>query len=368
MSCRGSLVFGALAGPRGAVQCSGLCESNLCRQRRESLDKMGSITIGVLGAARIVRTALLVPAARVPGVAVGAIAARDPERAKKYASKHHISVVHSSYEELLADGNIDAVYIPTPPALHGRWIQAAASAGKSVLVEKPFVANAQEARALVAEVSKKNVIVMEAFHSLYHPLVDQLRGIIASGELGTLQSATAVFCAPIPPGRDIRWNAALGGGALMDLGCYPIRVLQALFGYDVRVNHARAKARDGVDRVIVAELSMERIPSATVLASMWSHRLFSSKLTIAGSSGTLSVAWPYQPQHGARIKIRSVAGARSLSVERTPTYEFQLRAFRDAVTDRKPPATSLAESLGMMAVIDAIYQRAGLAVRQPFAD
>ena len=328
---------------------------------------MTTLRLGVLGAARITRSALLRPARALPDVSVDAVAARDPQRASAYATKHGIAKVHGTYDELLADPDLEAVYLPLPAALHGRWAIAALNAGKHVLVEKPFAANADEAQAVADAAAKADLVVMEAFHTLFHPVVDQLRGILQGGELGALQRATAMFCVPIPPGRDIRWNERLGGGALMDVGCYPVRMLQALFGYDATVAGAIATTRNGVDASMVATLAFPTLPSATVTASMWSRHVFGSRVEIVGDSGSLRVSWPYHPQAGGRIRLRSAAGTRTVKVDRGSTYGYQLDAFRDAVLLGKPPPSSLADSVAMMGLIDEIYRRAGLRPRQPIA-
>ena len=137
----------------------------------------------------VTRSAPSPAGARVPDVSVDAIAARDPQRAAAAATKHGIAKVHGRYDELLADPDLDAVYIPLPAALHGQWTIAALNAGKHVLVEKPFTANADEARAVADAAAQADLVVMEAFHTLFHPVVDQLRGILQGGELGALQSA-----------------------------------------------------------------------------------------------------------------------------------------------------------------------------------
>src|SRR4051812_23349375 len=203
------------------------------------------VRIGVLGAARIVKSALLVPARSTSGVEVTAIAARSEDRARAYARTHGIRRVHASYDALLADEDIDAVYIPLPAALHGRWMRRTIEVGKHVLCEKPFTANADEAAEIAALAAGTDRVVMEAFHSRLHPLWARLRQIVDSGALGEVRTARASFCAPIPPGKDIRWQVPLGGGALMDLGVYPVGLLRHLLG-EPRGLSADASGREGV--------------------------------------------------------------------------------------------------------------------------
>ena len=137
-------------------------------------------------------------------------------RGRAFADKHGIARVHDSYEALVADPDIDAVYNPLPNGLHGRWTRAALEAGKHVLCEKPFTANAAEAREIAELAAKSDRVVMEAFHYRYHPFALRAEEIIASGELGTLQRVDVAFCFPLPKFSDIRYNYSLAGGAMMD--------------------------------------------------------------------------------------------------------------------------------------------------------
>ena len=152
------------------------------------------------------------------------VAARDPDKAQKFADKHKIPRIAPTYDALLNDPDIDAVYIPLPNGLHGRWTIAALNAGKHVLCEKPFTANADEARLVAeADAAHHGLVVMEAFHYQYHPLTKRLVEIVRSGELGTIQEIDINFSAPLAKKGDIRYQLDLAGGATMDMGCYPFR-------------------------------------------------------------------------------------------------------------------------------------------------
>ncbi|MEI8082305.1 MAG: Gfo/Idh/MocA family oxidoreductase, partial [Actinomycetes bacterium] len=164
------------------------------------------VRIGVLGAARIAPGALIKPAKDIAEVVVAAVAARDVSRAETFAAKHGIAGVHDSYEALIADPDVDAVYNPLPNGLHGRWTRAAIEAGKHVLCEKPFTANAAEAREIAELAAGSDRVVMEAFHYRYHPLALRAEEIIASGELGVLQRVDVAFCFPLPKFSDIRYD------------------------------------------------------------------------------------------------------------------------------------------------------------------
>ena len=166
--------------------------------------------------------------ARGGGVELRAVAARDGERARAFAAKHGIPVVHTSYEALLADPEIDAIYNPLPNGLHGVWTMRALRAGKHVLCEKPFTANADEAREVAAVARETGRFVMEAFHWRYHPLAARMLEILASGELGELRHVEAHLCAPLLNTKDIRYRLDLAGGAAMDMGCYVLHFVRTL--------------------------------------------------------------------------------------------------------------------------------------------
>src|SRR5437660_7469146 len=167
------------------------------------------VRFGTLGAAAITPVALVQPAKKVPEAAFLAVAARDPERARKFASKHGIARVHQSYDDLLADPEIDAVYIPLPNGLHGVWTERALAAGKHVLCEKPFTANAEEAADVAAAAAAADRVVMEAFHWRYHPMAERILAIVRAGQLGELRHVEASVCFPLLKRGDIRWRADL---------------------------------------------------------------------------------------------------------------------------------------------------------------
>lgn len=325
------------------------------------------LRIGVMGAASITNLAVLKPAITTPGVEVVAVAARDLSRAREFSRRYGVPKAYGSYADLLRDPEIDAVYVPLPPALHGTWAAAALDAGKHVLIEKPFTANGEEAAALVAQAAQSGLVVMEAFHSAFHPLVDDLREILAAGTIGTRVGAYGVFSIPIPPGKGIRWSETLGGGALMDVGCYPIRMMQSVFGSTPEVLDASALTSGGIDRAISATLQFPDGPRATIRASIWSPLLAMPRTTITGTDGRLSASSPYHPQYGSTIRIHSRSGTTKRRVSRVSTYAVQLEAFRDAIRFRKTPKSGLQESLAMMGVIDEIYVKAGMSPREPLA-
>ena len=329
---------------------------------------MSVIRIGVLGASRIAPFAVIRPARRHAEVEVAAVAARDLPRAQRFAARQAIPRAYGSYADLLTDPSIDAVYIGLPNALHGRWIAAALAAGKHVLCEKPLTANAEEA-ASVADLVAAHAdrVVMEAFHYRYHPLTARMLEIIELGELGPIQRLEASFCIPVPPPGNIRWSYELAGGALMDAGVYPVHLLRTLTGAEPQVVAAEARTRrPGVDRLFRAELMFPGGVEAQVTTSLWSRRLFSTRVEVIGSAATMKVINPFLPHVWHRLAIRRERRLRTEYVPRRPTtYDHQLRAFADAVLRGAPVITTVSDAVATMRVIDACYAAAGLPRREP---
>ena len=182
--------------------------------------------MGTLGSSRISLPALIEPAASVPEVTVAAVAARDKSRADAFALRHGIPTAYGSYEELLADPDIDAIYNPLPNSQHGPWTLQAIAAGKHVLCEKPFASNADEAAQVADAAAASGLVVMEAMHYRYHPLTRRLSELVT--ELGPVQHLQCWTSFAIADPDDIRYDFDLGGGALMDGGCYAIDCLRLL--------------------------------------------------------------------------------------------------------------------------------------------
>jgi len=325
-----------------------------------------SVRIGILGAARIAPMALIGPAKGRDDVVVSAVAARDAARASEFAAKHGIAAAYGSYEELIADPEVDAVYIALPNGLHGRWTRAALDAGKHVLCEKPFTANAAEATDVAARAATSDRVVMEAFHYRYHPMALRIEEIIASGELGKLERVETTLCFPLPKFSDIRYDYALAGGATMDAGCYTVHMARTFGGGVPEVVSAQAKLRDHrIDRAMTSELRFPGGHTGRIHCSMWSANLFQMSAKVVGERGELRAMNPVMPQMFHRLAIRSTAGKRVERFPRRPTYSYQLDAFVDAVLRGGPVKTSPADSVENMTVIDAIYTAAGLPLRQP---
>ncbi|MEV0247223.1 Gfo/Idh/MocA family oxidoreductase [Nocardia sp. NPDC050712] len=324
------------------------------------------VRIGILGAAAIAPSALVAPARDNPDVVVAAVAARDPGRARAFAAEHGIETVHDSYAALLADPAIDAIYNPLPNGLHGHWTRAAIDAGKHVLCEKPFTANAAEAREIADLAQRSDRVVMEAFHYRYHPLTRRIEQLVAAGELGKLQHVEVAFCFPLPKFSDIRYSWPLAGGATMDAGCYAVHMARTFTGQEPEVVAAQAKLRgEHIDRAMRAELRFPGGATGAIRASMWSSDVFRISARVTGDQGEVRVINPLAPQFFHRFTVKTAAGKHTERFLRRPTYAFQLDAFTAAVLHGEPVETGPEDSVATMTVIDAIYAAAGLPARIP---
>ncbi len=322
------------------------------------------LRIGIVSAAKIAPSALIHPAHGRSDVIVTAVAARDTTRAEEFAHAHCIDNVCATYEELCASDLVDAVYVATPPALHRGPTIAALRAGKHVLCEKPVGANAEDARAMVAVADETGLVLMEAFHWRYHPMAAMIRHAV-DHDIGAVRRVETSFTVGHIPNDDIRFDLSIGGGALMDLGVYPVQ--WARFAVDdgsPRVTSAAATVRRGeIDVEMVAELTWDGGASARVHCSMVSGVPFGASLMVDGTEGTLLVTNPLAPQLGNELVLTNRHGVQRSMAPRTPTYDHQLDAFVDAVVNGTAVPTGGTDSIEMMTLIDGIYEAAGMTPR-----
>jgi predicted dehydrogenase len=301
------------------------------------------------------------PARKVAEVDVVAIAARDPERARRYAGKHGIARVAPSYAELIADPEIDAIYNPLPNGLHAQWTLAAIAAGKHVLCEKPFTANAAEAREVAEAASSAGVVVVEAFHYRYHPLAERMQRIAHSDELGTIREIRTSMCFPLPKFSDIRYQYDLAGGAMMDAGCYALHCLRLLGTGDPEVVSARAlRHSPKVDRAMSADFRFPDGARGHLETSMWSKRVLNLSAKVVGDRGTMHVFNFVGPQYYNLLSLTIDGQTRRERVRGEATYTLQLRAFADSVLRGAPSLTPAQDAVTTMRLIDDVYAAAGL--------
>ncbi|KAF8981345.1 hypothetical protein BGZ46_002958 [Entomortierella lignicola] len=350
-----------------------------------------ALKIGILGAANIAPKALINPAKSMRSINVITVAARDETRAKEFALKHGIPNIHPSYDALISDPSIDCIYNPLPGGLHFEWTKKALEAGKHVLLEKPSTSNEEQTRELFALAKEKNLVLLEAFHYRFHPAGIFFRKIlqkhIASGH--PLQYVKSVVSFPnmFPP-TDIRFDYNLGGGVMMDCGCYAINSIRYFTGLEIAsVDMAAPKIiSEDIDGRMEAVLSLKRDDNTFVKAeftasltnswlSLQTFREIIPTFTAETDDKIFTFGVFAMPvvYHYITIKDKATGKTENLPkiyAEGYTTYRYQLEAFVKAVKNGGKDVESIPgwvtgeDSVLNMAAIDAVYKRAGMKLRK----
>jgi predicted dehydrogenase len=323
------------------------------------------VRIGILGAARVAPMALLDPARNHDDIEVVAIGARDVVRARAFAEEHRIPRVHTSYDDVLTDPELNAVYIPLPATHNGRWTLAALEAGKHVLVEKPMAANAAEADVVAEAAAASGLTVLQGYHYRYHPYFERIRALLDHGAVGEPELVQAWFMVRRPADWNIRWRYELGGGTLMDHGSYPVHLARSLLRREPAVVSAQAvrQADARNDGTMDAVLDFGGV-TARVHSSMLGEE-FSVGARVRGTDGTLEIDNYIHPTMGSRLTLSRTDGDgldEHFPADR-PTFAYQLDAFIAAVTTGASYPTDSRDGAANLRVIDAAYDQAGLPLR-----
>jgi xylose dehydrogenase (NAD/NADP) len=321
--------------------------------------------LGVLSTATIARVALL-PAAADSDHEVVAIASRDADRARAVADEFDVDRAYGSYEDLLADDDLDGVYVPLPNALHAEWTKRAADAGLDVLCEKPLAVDADEAREVVEYCEAAGVTLMEAFMYRYHPRTERAVEVVRE-ELGEVRSVSATFQFPLR-GRpdDIRLNPDLAGGSLMDVGCYAVSAARLFCGEPVAALASATDGRDaGVDTALSGLLEFEDGVTARISGGFDTEDV--QHYRVETTDGVLEAEEPFVPRGDDGVELTYHVDGRTVTERFDPTdqYRRELDAFADAAESGDPPRTDGAEAIRNMAAVDALYESAERGERVP---
>jgi predicted dehydrogenase len=299
----------------------------------------------------------IIPAIRAGSTAVvHAIASRDAQNAQQVADRLSIPRHYGSYEELLADPNIDVIYNPLPNHLHVPWSLKALEAGKHVLCEKPLAMNSGEASVLLEQSRKyPDLKVMEAFMYRFHPQWTAVKELVRQGRIGALKSVHAVFTYFNDDPANIRNSAEMGGGGLMDIGCYCVSAARYLFEAepDRVYGVMEVDPRYGVDWKASGVLQFgER--TATFMCSTRLHHY--QRVTLFGSDGYLEIDRPFNQAPDAPVQLFLVkdSGREAIEVPAANQYRLLVEAFCRAITDGTPVPTPLEDAVANMKVLDAI--------------
>ena len=311
----------------------------------------------------IVSTANIGVAKVIPGIQksphseVVAIASRELSKAKAVADRLGIRKAYGSYEDLLADPGIDAIYNPLPNHLHVPVTIAATKAGKHVLCEKPIAMNAAEAERL--RECPRDKLVLEAFMVRFHPQWHRVREIVRSGELGEVRAIRAVFSYYLTDPANVRNIAEIGGGGLMDIGCYPITGSRFVFESEPRrvVSLVERDPDFGTDRLSTGILDFGSARATfTVGTRVHPHQ----RVEVLGEKGSLSLGLPFNayPDVPMKLEIRTGLGTREVAAGPLDQYAELFAAFSRALRSGAPAPTPVADGIANMAVLDSLFRSA----------
>jgi len=322
---------------------------------------MRKVQWGVLGVARIAATQVIPAMQRGELSEIAGIASRDLAKAQKTAGDLGIPKAYGSYEEMLADPEIEAVYNPLPNHLHVPWSIRAAQAGKHVLCEKPIGMSVAETRELIAARDRTGVTMGEAFMVRTHPQWLRIEELVRAGRLGQLRYAVGSFAYFNVNAANIRNIREYGGGALMDIGCYPVKVSRFVFGEEpVRVAASIDRDPDlgGIDRLTSAILEY---PSGPCIFTCTTQAIPNQSMRFFGTKASIEPEVPFNAPKDRPAHIRIDEGAAGVTLEEFPAcdqYTIQGDLFSRAIREGDAPPVPLEDALQNMAVIEAIF-RAG---------
>ena len=309
--------------------------------------------LGLLSTARI-NEKLAAGAQLVDEVELSAIASRDLARAEAQAAELGIERAHGSYEELLADPEVDAVYISLPNSLHVEWSIRALEAGKHVLCEKPMARSVEQVERAFDAAESAGRVLAEAFMWRHHPQARRLAELVP--RVGELRLVRAAFSFPLADEGDVRLSAALEGGALMDVGCYCVSGLRLIAGEPVQVSGEQVTGGDGVDVRFAATLRFggDLLGHFDCGIDMTDR----AELEVVGSEGSLVLADPWHSREPV-IEVRAADGSvEEVRAESDNPYACELRDLAAAVAGEREPLLGRADAVGQARTIEALYESA----------
>lgn len=319
---------------------------------------------GILGVARINR-ALVAPLAS-GGHRLVAVASRTAAKAEAYAATHGIARAYGSYDALLADPDVDAVYIPVPNSLHAELSIRAAQAGKHVLCEKPLALSADEVRAIAAAAEAHRVVVTEAFMYRHHPVVTEARALVQAGAIGRVLGVRGAFTFLHDRPDDVRFEPALGGGCLWDVGCYPVSFARTVLGQrPLAAQGAAVWSPRGVDLTFFGQVHFADGVVAQVLSSF--EMPFRTEMEVLGTEGRLYVPHPFKPDATDVIELVRGDEVERIEVTGPALYQGEVDDVAEAARTGRPPRVTLDDSLDNTETLVALLAsaRSGATVTLP---
>jgi predicted dehydrogenase len=312
--------------------------------------------VGLMSTAKI-NDQILAGAAGSDRVEVVAVASRDPARAQDYARARGIARAHGSYDALLSDSSVDAVYISLPNGLHHEWTMRALAAGKHVLCEKPYTRRPEHAAEAFESARPAGLVLMEAFMYRHHPQTALVQDLVADGAIGRLRSVSATFTFRVDDlDGEARARPELDGGALMDAGCYPVSGVRLLAGEPTHVSGERVDGPGGVD---VAFYGILRCPD-DVVGYMETSFLgpLRQRLEATGDAGVLTVDMPWRSDDPVQVRISTEDGLRTIDVPAADAYRLELENLADAIEGSAPALLGVDDALGQARALDGLLRSA----------
>ena len=317
---------------------------------------MKPVIWGVLGVSTHYQLRVHVPVSMSSELEFRAVASRSLERAREAAARLGIPRAYGSYEELLGDREVEAVYIPLPNHLHAAWVKKAADAGKHVLCEKPFALNAEEAAEAVDHARRRGVLLMEAFMYRMHPQWQRAREIVRTGELGEVHAIHTIFTYSNLDPTNIRNIAEVGGGVLYDIGCYAVSASRFLLDREPLrvVSLVRRDPRFTTDTLTSAILEFDG--GARALFTVGSQTHPCQRVQVLGSLGALTVmlAFNAYPDVPEELEVVTSLGTRTIGLPVADQYGLLFDAFSRAVRAGGPVPTDPGDAVANMKVLDAV--------------
>ena len=314
----------------------------------------GTVNWGFVSTANI-NDKLLAGAADSDRVDVIAVASRDAARAEAYARDRGIERAYGSYEQLLADPDVEAVYISLPNSLHVEWSVRALEAGKHVLCEKPLGRRAEDVERAFDVAEQSGRLLMEAFMYRHNPQTAKLEELVRGGAIGRLRLGRASFSFPLADAENVRLNASLDGGGLMDVGCYCVSGLRLLGGEPEQVYGEQVLSESGVDELFTGTM---RFPG-DVLGQFDAGLVLQERdeLEAIGEEGSLFLDDPWHCKR-AVIELRTAGGVEEIAVAPADSYRLQLENMSDAIRAKAEPVLGREDAVGQARAIEALYRSA----------
>ena len=286
-----------------------------------------------------------------------AVGSRDQAKAQAYAVEKDIPRAYGSYEALLADPQVDIIYIGLPNGLHAEWAIKALQAGKHVLCEKPFALTLAEVDAMQAAAVAAQRVLVEAFMYRHHPKIRKAKELADSGAIGTPRYLRSSFSFSLPRDYNVRWDPAIGGGALWDVGCYPMSIARYFFGAPERVEGWQALVPTGVDETMVGTLYF---PNQRIAQIDCSFRMpFRSTAEIVGDGGRLVLTHPFHSDNPeAQLILYQGDKPEVVATPAAERYLLEIDDLHEAILNNRPPLVTAAETRGHIETILALYESA----------